>query len=73
MLNAFVIVWRESLEAMLVIGILAAWATGRGGGVRPGFGRAWALVQRWRWRLPQSCRERLAAYPTEGRKFFRRC
>ena len=36
MLNAFVIVWRESLEAMLVIGILAAWATGRGGGVRTG-------------------------------------
>ena len=30
MLNALVIVWRESLEAMLVIGILAAWSTGRG-------------------------------------------
>ena len=35
MVNAFVIVWRESLEAMLVIGILSAWVTGRGGGARP--------------------------------------
>jgi high-affinity iron transporter len=26
MLNTFVIVWRESLEALLVIGVLAAWA-----------------------------------------------
>ncbi|WP_027994690.1 FTR1 family iron permease [Simplicispira psychrophila] len=32
MVNAFVIVWRESLEAMLVIGILSAWVNGRGGG-----------------------------------------
>ena len=36
LLNAFIIVWRESLEAMLVIGILAAWAEGRGGSVRAG-------------------------------------
>lgn len=41
MFNAFVIVWRESLEAMLVIGILAAWAGERGGGVRTGL---WAGV-----------------------------
>ncbi|MGP1628710.1 MAG: FTR1 family protein, partial [Giesbergeria sp.] len=41
MLNAFVIVWRESLEAMLVIGILAAWAGERGGSVRKGL---WAGV-----------------------------
>ena len=41
LLNAFVIVWRESLEAMLVIGILAAWAEGRGGRVRGGL---WAGV-----------------------------
>ena len=34
--NAFIIVWRESLEAMLVIGILAAWAEGRGSSVRVG-------------------------------------
>ena len=38
MLNALVIVWRESLEAMLVIGILAAWSTGRGGGHTTGAG-----------------------------------
>lgn len=43
MLNALIIVWRESLEAMLVIGILAAWSAGRGGGA--GAGRAlWAGV-----------------------------
>ena len=35
MVNAFVIVWRESLEAMLVIGILSAWVNGRGGAARP--------------------------------------
>ena len=34
MVNVLVIVWRESLEAMLVIGILTAWVNGRGGGAR---------------------------------------
>lgn len=29
MLNVFVIVWRESLEALLVIGVLAAWSAGQ--------------------------------------------
>lgn len=32
MVNVLIIVWRESLEAMLVIGILTAWVNGRGGG-----------------------------------------
>ena len=41
MVNVLIIVWRESLEAMLVIGILAAWVSGRGGGVRAGL---WAGV-----------------------------
>ncbi|MBI3231388.1 MAG: FTR1 family protein, partial [Burkholderiales bacterium] len=27
MFNALIIVWRESLEAMLVIGVLMAWIT----------------------------------------------
>ena len=32
MVNVLIIVWRESLEAMLVIGILTAWVNSRGGG-----------------------------------------
>ena len=39
LLNAFIIVWRESLEAMLVIGILAAWAA-----TRPSVAREIALL-----------------------------
>ena len=51
MVNAFVIVWRESLEAMLVIGILSAWVNDRGGartalwgGVLAGLALALALA-----------------------------
>ena len=52
--NALVIVWRESLEAMLIIGILAAWSAGRGdtrlaraglwGGILAGLALALALA-----------------------------
>lgn len=49
LLNVFIIVWRESLEAMLVVGILAAWAEGRGGSVRAGLWSGWQRAGPWRW------------------------
>ena len=33
--NVIFIVWRESIEALLVIGILQAWLGQQGGGARP--------------------------------------
>jgi len=34
MINAFIVVWRESLEAFLVIGVLQAWIAQQGGAAR---------------------------------------
>ena len=58
--NAFFIVWRETIEAMLVIGILHGWLSARPearagipwlwGGVAVGLG----LAAFWRWRSPAS-------------------
>ena len=69
MANAFVIVWRESLEAMLVIGILSAWVNDRGGartalwgGVLAGLALALALAA-----LMQGA---LGILPDEGQEIF---